>query len=355
MDGSTEPQTFNTTAGTGSDFSSSYIAIGCGATPQSGAHDVDFYAYKPGIHAPKGGYQGLVGHWKFDEGSGAVAMDASGMGNDGTIVGASWINGKVGSGALSFDGASTVVNVPHSPSLEISDQLTISAWCYLKSAEGDQNVLQKEYMAIGEVRNGGMANVLNIGGSWMIYNYRMDAAAFLGSWHHIAMTYDGTQVVNYLDGQVDTTYAQTGVVNATTADLGIGTNNPWQSAWFNGDIDDVRIYNIPLNAGEVEALYITKVAEKSTSIPATFELAQNYPNPFNPTTAIHYSLAKSGHVTLTVFDVLGREVERLVDTFESAGDYHITLDASHLQSGVYFYKLQVGSDYSSMKKMILMK
>ncbi|TSA16040.1 T9SS C-terminal target domain-containing protein, partial [bacterium] len=89
--------------------------------------------------------------------------------------------------------------------------------------------------------------------------------------------------------------------------------------------------------------------EKVSSVPAEFALEQNYPNPFNPSTAISYQLpALSGvegsvvsHVTLKVFDALGREVATLVEAQQSAGRYRVTFDASNLTSGTYFYRLSV--------------
>jgi len=298
-------------------------------------------------------FKGLLGHWSFDEGSGSTAMDASGLGNDGTITGAEWIPGKVGDGALRFDGTTAMVTVPHSPVMTLTDQLTISAWCYLNSTEGNQNVLQKEYMAIGEIREGGFANVLNINNSWLIFNYTMHADGFLGSWHHIAMTYDGTQVVNYLDGQVDTTYSQTGVVQATTADLGIGANSPWNDANFNGNIDDVRLYNIALSASEIEDVFTTEVADQNVQVPVSLELYQNYPNPFNPTTTLEFVLPKTDHVKLAVYDIRGRQVAEMLDERLEAGLHNVIFDAGAFASGVYFYTLTTSDRILTRKMMIL--
>jgi len=70
----------------------------------------------------------LVGNWKFDEGAGNAVADKSGNGNDGTLVGGpSWIAGTIGSGALSFDGSDDMVEVPHSPVLDMGDAITIAA------------------------------------------------------------------------------------------------------------------------------------------------------------------------------------------------------------------------------------
>lgn len=90
--------------------------------------------------------------------------------------------------------------------------------------------------------------------------------------------------------------------------------------------------------------------------PEEFSLAQNYPNPFNPSTVISYQIPTSSHVTLSVYDALGRKVATLVNGQEDAGKYHVTLSANRfgLSSGIYFYSLKAGS-YSAIKKFILMK
>ena len=83
-------------------------------------------------------------------------------------------------------------------------------------------------------------------------------------------------------------------------------------------------------------------------------LYQNYPNPFNPSTTINYSIPDISYVTIKVFDVLGNEIETLVNEEKPAGSYEITWYAENLPSGVYFYRLQAG-DFIQTKKMILMK
>jgi len=88
--------------------------------------------------------------------------------------------------------------------------------------------------------------------------------------------------------------------------------------------------------------------------PADFGLQQNYPNPFNPSTEISYNLPTAGHVSLCVFDLLGREVAVLVDGFSTPGTYRTTFDGSHLSSGIYFVRLQAGT-HSQTCKMVLLK
>lgn len=93
---------------------------------------------------------------------------------------------------------------------------------------------------------------------------------------------------------------------------------------------------------------------KARIVPANFTLAQNYPNPFNPSTTIMYQIPMNGHVTMKVYDVLGREVRTLVNTIQRAGRYEVKMDGSGLASGVYFYTL-TAAGYSATCKMIYMK
>lgn len=92
----------------------------------------------------------------------------------------------------------------------------------------------------------------------------------------------------------------------------------------------------------------------TTTAPSRFSLSQNYPNPFNPTTNIEFTIAKTGRVKIKLFTVLGEEVETLLDGEMPAGTYHMTLDASKLASGVYFYRLEANG-FADTKKMILMR
>ncbi len=100
---------------------------------------------------------------------------------------------------------------------------------------------------------------------------------------------------------------------------------------------------------------ITKVVVAYNSeIPEKFELLQNYPNPFNPSTYIEYRLPERVHVSLKVYDVLGREVATLVDEVQNAGSYRVRFENAGISSGVYFYVLRAGS-FVSVKKMMLLR
>jgi len=96
------------------------------------------------------------------------------------------------------------------------------------------------------------------------------------------------------------------------------------------------------------------IVEVAGTLPNEYMLSQNYPNPFNPVTNIHYTLAASGNVSLSVFNAIGQEVLSLVDEFKEAGSYQVSLNADNLNSGIYFYTLTTSS-FTQTKKMILLK
>ncbi len=105
---------------------------------------------------------------------------------------------------------------------------------------------------------------------------------------------------------------------------------------------------------------VEEKSEDPASVPQSYALGQNYPNPFNPTTVIRYQLPVESRVSVTVYDVLGRAVARLVDGVESAGMRTVRWDASAAATGVYFYRLDATGitdhqSFSEVKKMLLVR
>lgn len=89
-------------------------------------------------------------------------------------------------------------------------------------------------------------------------------------------------------------------------------------------------------------------------IPAEYELDQNYPNPFNPTTTIRFGLPEAGYTKIILYDLRGQEVMTLIDRDMPAGYHQVVLHASHLASGVYFYRIQAGN-FTETRKLMLLK
>ncbi len=89
-------------------------------------------------------------------------------------------------------------------------------------------------------------------------------------------------------------------------------------------------------------------------IPNDYSLSQNYPNPFNPSTTINYDVPQDASVRIVIYDLLGKEVQTLVNQFVKAGSYDVKFNAYNLSSGIYIYKMQSGS-FSQIKRMVLLK
>lgn len=111
------------------------------------------------------------------------------------------------------------------------------------------------------------------------------------------------------------------------------------------DVDDVIVTSYVSGASAVEDY---------SSMPTQFSLNQNYPNPFNPSTKISFTLGKAGYTTLSIYNVLGQKVAMPISKDLAAGNHEISFNASRLNSGIYFYKLESGN-YTAMKKMMLVK
>gem|GEM_PF-252587 len=195
---------------------------------------------------------GLVGYWRFNEGSGTTATDSSGYRNHGTIHGASWVGGSPdGSTALSFDG-NDFVEVPNNSSLYCS-RITIEAWIrpaaiYTGGDWKRDGIIVGTgdyYLRIDQNgRLGGWLSGLDVGehllGSSML--------GYAGTWVHVAMTYDGTQVILYINGVRDASRADSGSTSASEDSLRIGHIS--RNRYFNGTIDEVRIHNRALDPSE---------------------------------------------------------------------------------------------------------
>ncbi len=118
--------------------------------------------------------------------------------------------------------------------------------------------------------------------------------------------------------------------------------------------DSTERTNVVIIGAGIYGTEPTSVEPVNGEIPAAFALEQNYPNPFNPSTTIEFSLERAQAITLTVYDVLGREVRVLADGVQPAGRYSISFDGAGLAGGTYLYVLRTGQNVS-VKKMTLLK
>jgi hypothetical protein len=217
---------------------------------------------------------GPVGWWKMDECQGNTINDASGQGNNGTLnvgatgtqttlgtcsaAGSAWgngANGKFGS-SLNFDGTDDGIVIPHSSSLEVGQPgLTVAAWVKINTLPvGSHTVIGKNGPYILWLENNGttkqIRSYLYKGAAW--YGaYSSSDSITLGTWQHVAFTYDGTNRKHYINGvQSGTTDTQiSGNLDALGSLLTIGYDA--STRYFDGQIDDVRVYNYPLTKEQI--------------------------------------------------------------------------------------------------------
>ena len=117
---------------------------------------------------------------------------------------------------------------------------------------------------------------------------------------------------------------------------------------------EFSLADVQNNADELAKHSYNEIVYDGSKLPETYDLSQNFPNPFNPATTINYQMPENGFVTLKIYDILGKEVETLVNEQKTQGRYLVNFDASRLASGVYIYQIRV-NDYVSSKKMLLLK
>ena len=176
----------------------------------------------------------------------------------------------------------------------------------------------------------------------------------------------GTEVTWEFDGRTYNYVVQVSTDNSPWANVVDKTNNSGtaqtqQDLFSPVSARYVRIIVTGLPSGTWASFWEFKVfvfsttsVEQSESVPVENKLYQNYPNPFNPGTNISYSIKEPSKVELTVYDILGKEVDILVDKNQNAGNYKIDFNAADFASGIYFYRLKIGNKVM-IKKMVLLK
>jgi hypothetical protein len=198
----------------------------------------------------------LVAAYSFNEGMGTTVADASGNGNNGTINGATWTSAGRYGNALSFSGIRTRVTIPDSASLDLTTGMTLEAWVNpstVNSAwrdviyKGDDNYYLEATSSHNATPGGGGT-----------FNGADNAATFgtaplaANTWTHLAVTYDGATVRLYVNGAQLASGAQTGNILTSANALQIGSDNLY-GQYFQGMIDEVRVYNVALTAAQIQS------------------------------------------------------------------------------------------------------
>ena len=123
----------------------------------------------------------------------------------------------------------------------------------------------------------------------------------------------------------------------------VGVSASTTSRLVSGFLADARLRTVPLTA-----------VEDAEEVPLTYELGQNYPNPFNPSTTIEFSIPREGYVSLVVYDMLGRTIEKLIEGQYAPGLYRVEWNARAFSSGMYVYRIEAGDFVATRKQGILL-
>ncbi len=202
----------------------------------------------------------LVGYWSFEDATGTSATDFSGNGNTGTLTNMSsddWVGGRVGK-ALDFDGSGDYVDLGNDSSLVPADQVSVSLW--VKPGTGNE-LYDVLFMRDNSVSR---RYALDIGTGGNTFNWSVFADSFVsvnsttdfipGQWYHLVGTYDGSNARIYVNGAEEDSASLTGnVISQDGTSLGgyIGS----RLYDFNGQLDEVRVYNTALTATQIQNLY----------------------------------------------------------------------------------------------------
>jgi hypothetical protein len=219
-------------------------------------HDEEDQAWQSPRNFGNAELAGLVGWWKFDETQGTNARDSSGGNHDGTLIGhAHWGQGRIG-GAVALDGAGSYVKVADKSAFDFAGELTVASWVNIHS-------VSSEWMAI--VTKGDSAWRFSMSHQdpkihfSVNHYYTTDGVngstdLTLNQWHHVAAVYDGKTLRLYVDGKLDATQPWTGGIARNDSDVLIGENTEQTGRFFDGLIDDVRVYDYALSEGEIKGL-----------------------------------------------------------------------------------------------------
>ena len=222
---------------------------------------------------------GLVAEYNFNDGSGSAATDSSGNGNTGTLTNSpTWTAGVIGSGALSFNGNNQFVSLPNNSQITLAGLYgaTISAW--IKTTSGGTIICSGgaciNFANYALNVNGGLATAMFVNANTSAGQFILSSTNSVndGQWHMITSVLNGTSIALYVDGtNVNSINNFSGAIyndgGSSPIDIGAtastgGCGSP-ASSYFNGTIDDVRIYSRSLAASEIQTLYHATTTTKS--------------------------------------------------------------------------------------------
>ena len=318
--------------------------------------------------------------------------------------------------ALNFNGFDEYIEVPHDASLNMTTAFTIAAWVNIDSYNEWASIVTK---GVGDnnyaIHQSGIAGGSNEEGHLRFTGASTNLPAFpflesntqipLNEWHYVAITYDGTNLQFYYDGQADGGGVLPGPLGTNNEPLTIGADFPEADEYWDGMLDEIRIWRVALSATHIQAAMNGHATPHANALAAYWRFDEgsgtiaydkannndgffnadpnwvspgapignssrlanpeelslnNYPNPFRDQTIIRFQLSRATPIQLKIYNSLGQPVKMMEDLEFEAGEHLLKWNGTDqtgktVSTGVYFYQLIIGDEPSAIKKMVLQR
>ncbi len=201
------------------------------------------------------GEESLISWWKLNENQGINAADQTGT-NNGSITGATWAQGISGS-CLSFNGTTGLVSIPNHPSLNFSQSLTMMAWVKTRENKTTKIVQNGDWdgHGLGQGKWDGWNAHIRTNDNITHSVHWLGGLPVMGEWYHLAMTYDGSVLKLYVNGQLRNSKTINKQLNINGRTASIGSDNGAQKH-FNGEIDEVKMFGTALSQTEIQSNFV---------------------------------------------------------------------------------------------------
>lgn len=301
---------------------------------------------------------GLLARYPFT----GNAEDASGNGNNGTLVGGMALTtDRFGTpnAAYQFNGLDSYILVPNSASLSSpTTAMTQAAWISIAGPSHVGSGFDPIIMKSVTSENGFMyrmnATTTYFGAAFNNWGTHLSAGQSipLNEWHHVAIVFTGTALRFFFDGGFVGTQAMALTIVQDARPLTIGGDFPGAPEYFNGKIDDVALYSRALTDEDILELYSQTTGIQGSPTVDVFSMGSAVPNPTNSQVSIDYSLAAPEFVRLAVYDVSGRLVARLAEGRMEQGKHTLQWSPNGIGSGIYLFRLEAAGQKRVAKVVV---
>ncbi len=313
-------------------------------------------------------HEAINAYWDFNRGFGSIVLDQSGNGNRAYLRNMgpdSWIDEGLIESAIQFDGVDDYLEVYNDPSINFTIRgFSINFW--LKQVQSDSKMPWLSKALYENEQWSAHYELFTDENSRINFKVRDDQKGstlsventgfYSSNWVMVTAIRDNNDhtLKLYLNDDFLTSIEDSSYNISNSGALLIGTNAQ-MTDFLLAQIDEMQIYNYPLDQTEINDLYESGInaIDDPVMLPKKLTL-KNYPNPFNNTTNISYTIPKTSEVDLSVFNMLGQKVSTLVHEKKSPGRYSYKYVATKLSSGIYVFRLKAGQQ-NLMRKIVLIK